>query len=149
MKSSASSPTVWFVTLLPPVSSGSTGVSRRTLPITSSSYARLLALAAGEILLTRSHTHTQASLWSIFIVIGTLVFEEGGLRGTDEFGAKYAAYAKEVAPLWPSWYSIQSFLGCPVAPTNGKAKKAIGVTNGAATNDHAASPKRRKAASPK
>jgi len=42
-----------------------------------------------------------ASLWTVFIVVGTLVFEEGGLRGPDEFGKKYAAYASEVAGLYP------------------------------------------------
>jgi len=42
-----------------------------------------------------------SSMWSVFIVVGTLVFEEGGLRGNDEFGKSYAKYAKEVAAFYP------------------------------------------------
>jgi len=38
--------------------------------------------------------------WLPFIVIGTLVFEEGGLRGPDEFGKSYAAYADDVSALY-------------------------------------------------
>ncbi len=37
-----------------------------------------------------------ASLWTVFILVGTLVLEEGGLRSQDEFGRAYSAYAREV-----------------------------------------------------
>jgi len=43
-----------------------------------------------------------SAMWSVFIIIGTLVFEEGGLRGNDEFGKSYAKYAKEVAAFYPT-----------------------------------------------
>jgi len=52
-----------------------------------------------------------ASLWTVFILVGTLVFEEGGLRGPDEFGQKYKVYANEVSALYPNLRCIKSFLG--------------------------------------
>lgn len=58
-----------------------------------------------------------ATLWTVFIVIGTLVFEEGGLRSSDEFGRNYEAYAKEVPALYPNLAYLASFF------TGGHAKK--------------------------
>jgi len=49
-----------------------------------------------------------ASLWTVFIVIGTLVFEEGGLKTEDEFGRKYAQYRSEVAAFYPKWSNLRS-----------------------------------------
>jgi len=51
-----------------------------------------------------------ASMWSIFIIIGTLVFEEGGLRGEDEFGKKYSVYSSEVAAFYPTITSLRALL---------------------------------------
>jgi len=48
-----------------------------------------------------------ASFWTVFILLGTLVFEEGGLRGDEEFGPKYLDYASKVNPFWPSLWSIK------------------------------------------
>lgn len=64
-----------------------------------------------------------ASFWTVFIVIGTLFFEEGGLRGPHEFGAKYLEYANVVNPFIPSLWSIKKFLGFEVAPI-GKSRRA-------------------------
>jgi protein-S-isoprenylcysteine O-methyltransferase Ste14 len=49
-----------------------------------------------------------AGFWTVFILVGTLVFEEGGLRGPDEFGKEYAAYAKDVNALVPNPKSISA-----------------------------------------
>jgi len=54
-----------------------------------------------------------ASLWTIFILVGTLEFEEGGLRGEDEFGKAYVEYSKNVAALYPTPKAIMNSL-CPV-----------------------------------
>jgi len=51
-----------------------------------------------------------ASLWTIFIVVGTLVFEEGGLKGEDEFGRKYNQYRNEVNAFYPKISSIRKWL---------------------------------------
>jgi len=50
------------------------------------------------------------SLWTIFIVVGTLVFEEGGLKSSDEFGKKYSAYRQEVGAFCPYPSSIVKVL---------------------------------------
>lgn len=63
-----------------------------------------------------------ASLWTVFILVGTLVFEEGGLRGPDEFGKKYDAYAKEVAGLYPKPSCIFSLLAGGESPHKAKPK---------------------------
>ncbi len=52
-----------------------------------------------------------ASLWIVFILVGTLVFEEGGLRGADEFGEAYRSYATNVNAFYPSSWSIKHLLG--------------------------------------
>lgn len=57
-----------------------------------------------------------ASFWTVFIVIGTVYFEEGGLRGPHEFGARYDKYCKFVNAFYPSIWSIREFLGLPVEP---------------------------------
>jgi len=54
-----------------------------------------------------------AGFWTVFILVGTLVFEEGGLRGPDEFGTAYTSYAKEVGSLYPKPSAISATL-CPV-----------------------------------
>lgn len=52
-----------------------------------------------------------AAMWTAFILVGTLVFEEGGLRGADEFGKQYEAYAKEVSGLYPNAQCVFAMLG--------------------------------------
>jgi len=50
--------------------------------------------------------------WTVFIVIGTLYFEEGGLRGDQgEFGKQYEAYSKKVCAFYPSTYSLKRLFG--------------------------------------
>jgi len=51
-----------------------------------------------------------ASLWTVFIVVGTLVFEEGGLKGEDEFGRKYHQYRNEVNAFYPKFSSLKKWL---------------------------------------
>ena len=68
------------------------------------SYWALPAYTPNHILL--------ASLWTVFIVVGTLVFEEGGLRGESEFGRNYLEYAKEVPAFYPTPSGVQkTFFG--------------------------------------
>ena len=55
-----------------------------------------------------------ASFWTVFIVAGTLVFEEGGLRGPHEFGKKYDVYSRYVNPFIPSIWSLKKFVGLQV-----------------------------------
>ncbi len=55
-----------------------------------------------------------ASLWTLFIVVGTLLFEEGGLRGADEFGDKYRTYARHVNAFYPSLWSLKKLVGLKV-----------------------------------
>jgi len=50
-------------------------------------------------------------LWSIFIIIGTLIFEEGGLHGNDEFGAGYRDYRKKVNAFVPNPSSFARVFG--------------------------------------
>lgn len=53
-----------------------------------------------------------ATLWTIFIVVGTH-FEEGGLRGSDgEFGSAYVKYAAQVGMFFPKlrWFLGQKVL---------------------------------------
>jgi len=52
-----------------------------------------------------------AGLWTVFIVVGTLVFEEGGLKGGDEFGKKYLEYRNEVNAFYPNLSAIRNFFG--------------------------------------
>eukprot|EP01113_Clastostelium_recurvatum_P018682 TRINITY_DN219_c0_g1_i1.p1 TRINITY_DN219_c0_g1~~TRINITY_DN219_c0_g1_i1.p1 ORF type:complete len:275 (+),score=34.97 TRINITY_DN219_c0_g1_i1:114-938(+) len=58
---------------------------------------------------TRNHIWL-ASLWTVFIVVGTLVFEEGGLKGVDEFGKKYAAYRNATGAFCPYPSSVRAVL---------------------------------------
>lgn len=63
-----------------------------------------------------------STLWSVFIVVGTLVFEEGGLRGqTGEFGKEYAEYAGKVNAFWPSVWSLKHQFGFLHKAQNGKS----------------------------
>jgi protein-S-isoprenylcysteine O-methyltransferase Ste14 len=52
-----------------------------------------------------------SSLWTVFIVVGTLVFEEGGLKGGDEFGKKYMEYRNEVSAFYPNLTALRNFFG--------------------------------------
>ncbi len=59
---------------------------------------------------TASHLFL-AALWTVFILVGTLAFEEGGLRGADEFSEAYDAYSKQVPALYPSLASLRLTFG--------------------------------------
>jgi len=62
------------------------------------SYVALLNPTANAILLS--------AIWSVFIVVGTLVFEEGGLKKW-EFGNSYLKYSAKVNAFWPSLWSLK------------------------------------------
>jgi protein-S-isoprenylcysteine O-methyltransferase Ste14 len=51
-----------------------------------------------------------ASLWTVFIVVGTLIFEEGGLVD-HEFKQLYTRYSNKVNAFVPSVWSIKHCLG--------------------------------------
>jgi len=51
-----------------------------------------------------------SSLWTLFIVIGTLYFEEGGLRSRGEFGKSYEKYAAHVWAFAISPWSLRWLL---------------------------------------
>ena len=51
-----------------------------------------------------------ASLWTIFILVGTLIFEEGGLVD-HEFKKVYTRYSNKVNAFVPSIWSIKHCLG--------------------------------------
>jgi len=76
-------------------------------------YWALPAYTANHLLL--------ASMWTVFILVGTLVLEEGGLRGPDEFGRKYDAYAKEVAALYPKPACIFALVSSSSSAAAGKS----------------------------
>jgi protein-S-isoprenylcysteine O-methyltransferase Ste14 len=65
--------------------------------------------------------------WIVYIFIATLVFEEGGLKSSNEFGPEYLAYRKQVNAFIPRPAAIASFLGLKVqgAP---KAPKVVQKT---------------------
>jgi len=48
-----------------------------------------------------------ALCWTVFIVVGTLIFEEGGLKTDDEFGKKYLQYRNEVPAFYPTWSNVK------------------------------------------
>jgi len=62
------------------------------------SYVVLLNPSVNAILLS--------AVWSVFIVVGTLVFEEGGLKKW-EFGNDYLKYSAKVNAFWPSLWSLK------------------------------------------
>jgi protein-S-isoprenylcysteine O-methyltransferase Ste14 len=62
-----------------------------------------------------------AGLWTFFIVIGTLVFEEGGIRNEPgEFGKHYREYAKRVAAFYPTPYSLRKLFGLETSKVKAK-----------------------------
>jgi len=52
-----------------------------------------------------------AALWITYIVIATLVFEEGGLKSSDEFGATYLSYRAQVPAFYPRPRGVLELLG--------------------------------------
>jgi len=65
-----------------------------------------------------------ALLWSAFILIGTLVNEEGGLHGPDEFGQQYQEYCTHVSALYPNIESLKRAFGIlPPLVISGSAGK--------------------------
>jgi len=66
-----------------------------------------------------------ASFWTVFIVVGTVFFEEGGLYGPDEFGVAYGAYAKDVNAFFPKPSCIYAtLLGPEVKSPHAQKKKS-------------------------
>jgi len=66
-----------------------------------------------------SHTPSHlllAGLWIVYIFVGTLVFEEGGLRGSDEFGGEYLKYRSQVPAFYPRPAAVAQYLGLSSAP---------------------------------
>lgn len=78
-------------------------------------YALLLAgFFAGY---TTVNTVTLSSFWLLFILVGTLVFEEGGISGEGgEFPKQYLEYRQKTGFLVPTLYSIKRTLGLKVEP---------------------------------
>jgi len=64
-----------------------------------------------------------ATFWTVFIVVGTLFFEEGGLYGEDEFGQAYGQYAKEVNAFFPKPSCIYATLLGPEVKSPHAQKK--------------------------
>jgi len=89
-----------------------------------------------------SHTTNHvflASLWTVFIVVGTLVFEEGGLKSRDGFGKEYSSYRSEVPAFYPSINGVKELLGMkkPARPgvgTNNAIAQKIKKARAARTN---------------
>jgi len=63
------------------------------------------------------------AFWTLFIVVGTLFFEEGGLHTEDEFGKDYAIYSKEVNPFFPKPSCIYATLLGPEVKSPHKEQK--------------------------
>jgi len=74
-----------------------------------------------------------AALWTIFIVVGTLAFEEGGLKDDSEFGRQYNAYRKQVPAFYPSLTGLKEFLGISKPKGKNSVAKAIKAQKGKAT----------------
>jgi len=66
---------------------------------------------------------TLASLWIVFIITGTLVFEEGGItEGKDAFSVQYREYHARTGFLVPTLYSIKRCLWLKVEPYSWEKK---------------------------
>lgn len=66
---------------------------------------------------TTTNTVVLSSFWLLFILVGTLVFEEGGISAEGgEFPKQYAEYRKRVGFLVPTLYSIRRTLGFKQEP---------------------------------
>jgi len=62
---------------------------------------------------TPSH-YLVGTFWIIYIIVATLVFEEGGLKSSGEFGKDYLAYRAQVYAFVPRPAAIASLLGFKV-----------------------------------
>jgi len=65
-----------------------------------------------------------AAFWIVYIVIATLVFEEGGLKSSGEFGAEYLAYRAQVPAFYPRPSAIAALLGFKTK-SRSKAPKVV------------------------
>jgi len=65
-----------------------------------------------------------AVFWQVFILVGTLVFEEGGLHDKDEFGKKYMEYRNNTGFLCPTMYSLKRTVGAKVEPYSWEKTKS-------------------------
>lgn len=65
-----------------------------------------------------------ALLWHVFIVAGTLAFEENGIsEGKDQFSIRYNEYHGRTGFLVPTLYSVKRCLGLKVEPYSWEVKK--------------------------
>jgi len=64
------------------------------------------------------------AFWSVFIIVGTVLFEEGGLKGGDEFGVEYEKYSKEVHAFFPKPSCIYATLLGPEVKSPHTQKKS-------------------------
>jgi len=64
---------------------------------------------------TTVNTVILSSFWILFILVGTLVFEEGGISSEEgEFPKQYKEYKERTGFLFPTIYSIKRTLGFKV-----------------------------------
>ncbi len=78
------------------------------------SYWALPAYTANHIFL--------ASLWTVFILVGTLIFEEGGLKSDSEFGKYYAEYRKKVHAFVPNVNYFKQLFSSSAASSSDKRR---------------------------
>lgn len=62
-----------------------------------------------------------AGFWIVYILIATLVFEEGGLKSSDEFGQEYAQYRAQIPAFYPRPAGVLALLG--LGPKGEEKKK--------------------------
>ncbi len=78
----------------------------------------------------KPHRHNYMNLSLLYIfnvlslsVLGTIVFEEGGIAKDDTaFGKQYIQYRKEVNAFIPNWKSIKTVLGFNKVASDNKQK---------------------------
>lgn len=66
-----------------------------------------------------------AGMWTVFIIVGTLVLEESGIRSdTSEFGCQYKVYAQKIGSLYPTPFAIKRLFGLATFDMDAEMKKA-------------------------
>jgi len=63
-----------------------------------------------------------AAFWLVYIVIATLVFEEGGLKKSGELGSEYAKYRAQTPAFYPKPSAVLALLGLGSKPAAPKKK---------------------------
>jgi len=64
-----------------------------------------------------------AGFWIVYILIATLVFEEGGLKSSDEFGAEYLKYRAQVPAFYPRPSALAALFGLSKPPRSAQKTK--------------------------